>query len=302
MPLILLILLPLQSLRAEIINKIYAVVGDKVITQYDLESLNPKKLRLIYEKFKGSDREEALNDFYKENLDGLIDNYVVEIAAAREGVVVSDREVEGALEDIMKRNSVNKEQLEELLNQQHQTYEQYKWKIKVDILVSRLMSTIFRPKIVITDQDIQSYIAENQASLDLSDMYELRVLHVAGKDKLDEAMADFKANGNFRDTAMKFSDDKTAGDGGYLGWVELALLSENIRKIVSATKQGISAPIEEENGSYRVFFVENFKSKTDVSGDKKATIVNAITTKMADKYFNEWLAESKEEILIQKRL
>ncbi len=301
MPLILLILLPLQSLRAEIINKIYAVVGDKVITQYDLESLNPRKLRLIYEKFNGSDREQALSDFYKENLDSLIDNYVVEIAAAKEGVVVSDREVEGALEDIMKRNSVDRSQLEELLNQQHQTYEQYKWKIKVDILVSRLMSTIFRPKIVITEQDIQKYIAENQASLDLSDMYELRVMHVPSKEKLDEALADFKANGNFRDTAMKFSDDKTAGDGGYLGWVELALLSENIRKIVSAAKQGITSPVEEDNGSYRVFYVENFKSKTDVNDDKKATIVNAITTKMADKYFNEWLAESREEILIQKR-
>lgn len=300
MPAALLALLPLNSAKAEIINRVYAVVGDKVITQYDLESMNPQKLRLIYEKFKGDDRQTVLNEFYNENLNNLIDNYVIEIAAASEGVVVSEREVEGAIEDIMKKNNVDKPKLESLLEAQHQTYAQYRWRIKIEIITARLMSTVFRPKIIVNDADIQKFIAENQASLDLSDMFELRMLHVPNKEKLTEALAEYEKTKSFRDAAMKYSDDKTAGEGGYLGWVELSLLNAKIRDAIGTQKQGIVAPIEED-GSYRVFFIEGYKGKTDVGADKKETISRTIRAKQSQAIFEEWLKDKKGEILIQKK-
>lgn len=300
MPAALLALLPLSNADAEIINRVYAVVGDKVITQYDLESMNPQKLRLIYEKFKDEDRQTMLNEFYNENLNNLIDNYVIEIAALSEGVIVSEKEVDGAIDDIMKKNSVDREKLETLLEAQHQTYAQYRWRIKIDIITARLMSTVFRPKIVISDADIQKFIAENQSTLDLSDMFELRMFHVANKEKLDEAMADFEKNKSFRDTAMKFSDDKTAENGGYLGWVELALLNAGIREAIGTQREGLVKPIEED-GSYRVFFIDGYKGKNDVDTDKKESISRTIRAKQSQAIFEEWLKDKKDEILIQKK-
>lgn len=78
---------------------------------------------------------------------------------------MSSREISGAIDDIMKKNNVDEEKLKELLAASNQTLEQYKWQIKIDILKARLMSTVFMPKIIITDDDIDEYIMNNSEHL-----------------------------------------------------------------------------------------------------------------------------------------
>jgi len=288
------------SVNAEIINKVYAVVGDKIITQYELETLNPKRLQLIYEKYYGEERTEKLEKYYLSALDLLINNYVIEQAAAREGVRVSSKEISGAIDDIMQKNNVDEEKLRDLLAASNQTLEQYKWQIKIDILKARLMSTVFRPKIIITEDDIKEYVKNNSEALELSDMYELRIMTVDTDAELKEAMADFEKNGSFRDTAMKFSKSKNADGGGYLGWIELAFLDAEIRDVISGIKKGIAKPIKGDSG-YRVFYVEGFKNKGDIDKDKKDKIVTAMQEKQSVEIFKNWLIEKKKEILIQKK-
>lgn len=294
-------LLAASNAHAEIINRVYAVVGEKVITQYELETLNPRRLQFIYDKYKGEERENMLREYYSKALDMLTDNYIIEQAAATEGVRVSDREVSAAVKDIMEKNNVDEAKMTELLAASNQTMEQYKWQIKIDIVKARLMATVFRPKIIITDGDIAKYIAKNSEALELSDMYDLRILTVNNEKELNEAMADFKKNGSFRDTVMKYSKAANAENGGYLGWVEIAFLDDQIRKIVAGVKQGITEPIKNDDGSYRVFYVEGFKNKGEVSGDKRDKIVKAMQEEESQRIFDTWLAEKKKEILIQRK-
>jgi len=279
---------------------VYAVVGDKVITQYELETLNPKRLQMIYNKYTGEERKEALDDYYQKGLNLLIDNYVIEQAASREGVRVTNKEMEGAMQDIMERNNVDEEKLSELLAASNQTIEQYKWKIKIDILKSRLMSTVFRPKIIITDDDIKNYVAKHTDVLELSDMYELRLLVVDTDAELKEAMADFNQNGSFRDTVMKYSKASNAETGGYIGWVELAFLDDEIRAAVAGVKQGVTKPLKGDDG-YRVFYVEGFRNKGDIDKDKKEKIIETMQEEQSQKIFEDWLKTKKKEILIQKK-
>ncbi len=249
---------------------------------------------MIYEKYYGEERKEMLDKYYLSALDLLINNYVIEQAAAREGVRVSSREISGAIDDIMKKNNVDEEKLKELLAASNQTLEQYKWQIKIDILKARLMSTVFMPKIIITDDDIDEYIMNNSEALDLSDMYELRIMTVDNDAELKEAMADFEKNGSFRDTAMKYSKSGNADSGGYLGWIELSFLDAEIRDVISGIKKGgIAKPIKGDSG-YRVFFVEGFKNKSDVDDDKRNKIVASMQEKQSVEIFANWLAEKKE--------
>ncbi|ADD67058.1 SurA domain protein [Denitrovibrio acetiphilus DSM 12809] len=296
---LILLLAAAVSANAEIINRVYAVVGEKVITQYELETLNPKRLQYIYKNFEGDKREEELNKYYVAALDMLTNNYVIEQAAAREGVRVSSREVDGAVKEIIEKNSIDEDKLSELLAASNQTMEQYKWSIKIDILKARLMSTVFRPKIIITEDDIKKYVEANAAALELSDMYELRIMTVDNKEQLDKALADFKDTGDFRSTVMKFSTSGNADNGGYLGWVELAFLDDEIRNTI-AGKKGLTEPLE-DHGSYRVFYVEGFKNKDNVTGDKRDSIVKTLQEERSKEIFDNWLAEKRKEILIQKK-
>jgi len=285
---------------AEIINRVYAVVGEKIITQYELEMLNPKRLQHIYQKYSGEEREEQLTKYYVGALEMMISNYVIEQAAAKEGVRVSSREVDAAINDIMEKNGVDEARMRELLAASNQTFEQYRWSIKVDILKARLISTVFRPKTIITDEDIKQYVADHAAELELSDTYELRIMSVDSEEDLKEAMADFKETGSFRDTAMKFSKAGNASSGGYLGWIEYAFLDDDIKDVVAGVKQGITKPIKDADG-YRIFYVEGYKNKDNISDDKRDNIVKALTADRSKEIFKDWLAENRKEILIQKK-
>jgi peptidyl-prolyl cis-trans isomerase SurA len=289
-----------SSAHAEIIDRVYAIVGEKIITQYELESLNPRRLQYIYKHFTGDKRTNMLHEYYSKALDLLVDNYIIEQAAAEEGVRVSNKEVSDAIKEIMVKNNVDEEKLSELLAASNLTLEQYKWKIKIDILKARLMNTVFKPKIIITEKDIKDYIDKHADSLDLSDMYELRILKVDNKAQLDTAMADLKKGDSFRDMVMKFSKANNAGEGGYLGWVEFSFLEPSIRKAVEGIHHGITKPIKGDDGSYRVLYVENYKNKELVSGDKKLEIVKEMQQEQSQVIFDNWLAEKKKEILIQK--
>lgn len=295
-----LLALPLSSVNAEIINRIYANVGNRIITQFEIESLNPKGLASIYRRYQGEKRADELKKFYTQALDFLINNYVIEIAAAREGIRISDREVDKAIEDIMERNGVTKDKLEELLEASMKTFEQYKWQIKIDILRARLMTNVFRPKIVVTEEDVLEYIKKHEESLDLSDMYELRMIKVDSKEKLDQAMFDYNVHKSFRDTAMKFSTDSTGANGGYLGWMEISFLDEQIRNAILAKKEGITEAIPDGDG-FKLFFVEAFRDKNQVNDEKREKIEMAIRAEISKEIFENWLKDGRSEILIQKK-
>ena len=162
------------------------------------------------------------------------------------------------------------------------------------------MSSVFRPKVVVTDDDFKNYVAEHEKTLDLSDMYELRMMKFTSKEKLDEAMKDYEEHKSFRDTAMKYSEDKLAENGGYLGWVELGFLDPKIRGLIGDMKQGITKPIEDVDG-FRVFYVEGYRDKSEVESDKKENIIKAMKDKKAKEAFEQWLADKKDEIFIQRK-
>jgi peptidyl-prolyl cis-trans isomerase SurA len=286
-----------QYARSETIDRVLAIVGDKIITQYEVESFNPKKIKEIYAIPDEDKKTQSLKAYYQSVLEFLVNQYTLEEIGKKYNVVVTEQEAAEAIQDILARNKITEEELQEALEKEEITLAQYKWQIKMDILVTRLKSRVLNQLIVITDNDIRKYIDDNPKSVESYDQYELRYILLKDKNKLSDVKKAIKEKG-FASAAIEFSDDTTGKAGGYLGFVTLEHLSEDIKNRLKTSK--VKDIIEIENDKeVKLFFVESFKSKYDVSKEKREKIVADLMDARYKDVYKNWLEKNRSEIFIK---
>lgn len=294
----LLLFLLSQSLQAQaqIIDRVYARVGDDIITKFDVESLDPDRIKAIYSIKDKAEHERVLGEFTKNGLVYLVDQYVVLNAAKREGVGITDEEVDAAIKDVVETNNITISQLESLLKEENKTFAQYKWQLKMDILSTRVRSRLLAPKVVVTEAEISEYLKKNQDTLDLSDQYELRMLSLDSRQAIEKALEYFKKNRSFLDTVAKFGADE---DGGYLGWFEINSLDPSFSELIKGKKVGEVSDVQVSGGAYRVFYIEDFKNKFEGSSEARQIATSKISEEKTRNIYDKWLKDSKQRILVQ---
>lgn len=293
---ILVLTTPLLS-KSEIINRILAVVGDKIITQYEVESFNPKRVKEIYSIPDEDMRTQAIKTYYKNVLDFLVEQYTLEEIGKKHNVIVSDREADEAIKDIIQRNNIQEKDLEEALEKEGITMAQYRWQIKMDILATRLKSRIINQLVVITENDIRKYVDENQKEIGSFDEYELRYILLKDKSKLSDTKRVIKEKG-FIAAAIEFSDDKTAKTGGYLGYVNPDHLAKDVRENLKDVKSKDIIEIESDS-DIKIFYIESIKSKYDLSKDQREKVIAALMDARYKDVYKSWLEKNRETIFIR---
>ena len=115
--------------------------------------------------------------------------------------------------------------------------DQYRDKIREQVLRSRLVNYEVKSKIVITDEEIQSYYDSHPEIYGGKTRYHLRnILMMVPENPTDEEKETVKARmqilrtriqqgESFAELAKAFSQSPTAGDGGDLGEFEMGTLA-----------------------------------------------------------------------------
>ena len=111
------LILPHQ-IKAEVIGKIEAHVGNRIITSYDIESLDPVTYKKILNIPDETTRETQLSQYKEQALNFLIESTIMEIAAERDGIKVTDAEVDRAVNEIAANNKVSVEQFEKMITKE----------------------------------------------------------------------------------------------------------------------------------------------------------------------------------------
>jgi peptidyl-prolyl cis-trans isomerase SurA len=294
----LLLVLPQISAYSKVVDKVVAIIGDKVITNYEIEMFNPPEIKKIYSNTDENKKATLIKKYYKDVLDFLIDQYVVEIAAAKEGVKVTDKDIDAAVGAVLKENKITLDQLIEILSEKNIPLNQYKWQLKVELLNKKIRSQILSPLMVVADEDIQDYINEHKGTLNLEDRYELRTILVDNKADYNNVMNYLKNKGSFADAAIKFSKDPTGKSGGYLGWVNNKDLSEKIRAHLNGKDAGETFFVN-DSGKFRIFLVEAYQNKGEVGSDTKDKIVDKIREEKYSDLYKNWLDRHKSNIFVK---
>jgi peptidyl-prolyl cis-trans isomerase SurA len=186
----------------------------------------------------------------------------IQLQKAREtGIRVDDETLNRAIASIASRNGFSLAQFRKVLEDDGFEFSAFREEIREQMTLSRLRQRQVNNRIVITEQEVDDYLANLRASG--NDQTRYRLAHIliavpegaaperiiAARNKATELVKELRAGADFRQLAIANSDGQKALEGGELGWRSRGQIPTLFAKQIVAMKPGeVSDPIRSASG------------------------------------------------------
>jgi peptidyl-prolyl cis-trans isomerase SurA len=249
------------------LDQIVAVVNDDVITSSELNSRLQEMMVQLQQK--GTSNLPPLDILREQVLDRMISKRLQLQTADRLGLKVDDNTVTKAIANIAKTNHITLLQLREVLERDGINFQLFREQLREDILINRLKQKEVINRIVITDQDIDNFLARELGSQRQRAAVHLQHILIAtpegaspedvqaAKEQAESVYAELQQGADFGEMAMRVSDSRQALEGGDLGWIETSRIPSIFTQLVDELEPGaISEPIRNASGFHIVKLLE----------------------------------------------
>lgn len=143
---------------AKTVDKIVAVVGDQVITLYDLDRAMAPNLESIR---SSADPTLAFQIAKRQTLEDLISRALLKQAIAAAPVEVNDQDLIRALGNILAQNRITLDQLKAELAAKGISFESYKEQLREEIKQVKFIQQNLARKVQISQQDLEDYFQKH---------------------------------------------------------------------------------------------------------------------------------------------
>ena len=229
------------------VDRIVAVVNNEVITLHELHLRTAEAIaQLRSRNITPPSRE----DLERQQLERMIMEKVQLQYAAENQLRVDDRLLEASLVRVAESNRMDVAQLRAAIERDGMQWSRFREDIRKQIVLSRLRDREVESRVVVTEGEIDNYIANPERKADQNEEYNLshillRVPEGAGPDELirlkaraDAALEQIRKGEDFARVAASYSDAQDAVSGGSLGWRPLDRLPTLFAQAAPRLKQG----------------------------------------------------------------
>lgn len=301
-------LLSPSSGRAEVVDRIVAIINDSIITLSELNAATA----LAVDNLPGAEKVEGVNkivELKNRILDGLIEQKLVKQASDSAGIDVSEREVDNAIDEVKKQNRMSQEQLMLALAGSGLTYKEYREQMKEQIRQVKFINNEFRSRISIQNEEIEDYYRQHIDEYLGSPSTRIRMIFLSGKDKSlqdlrrREIDSELKNGGGFESLARQYSEGAAASSGGDMGYLTADEMDATLWKAVGNLAPGQVSPwIKKPEGIYMIQLVEHAPGKAAPLDKVRVEIHKKLYNKTMDERFSSWLQDKKRYAHIEIRL
>jgi len=298
---------------AEIVDRIVAVVNDEVITLIELNNtLKPYMEKIQSLGYPQDKEQELLFKVRKDMLDRLINQKIEDQEIKRSKVEISEEQVDKTIERVKETNYLTDEQLRAALAKDGLTIEEYRSKIKDQILRERLVSLKVKSKIVITKEDIKAYYEKHIKEYGGKQKYHLRNIimkvplflgsekKLEIKAKMDEILEKLKAGESFKALAAKYSESPAASDGGDLGEFEFDALSPQLQNAIEKIKPGEYTSVLDTDQGYQIFLIEEIVNTPGKTLEEMSPEIERILfNESIDNKYQAWIGNLRKESVVK---
>lgn len=304
---------------AEMVDKIVAVVNNDIITLSELQDETTDIYKTLANKNSPENLLEAMDEAHELALNKMIDRTLMEQKARQFNLSVSEEEIDSAFERMKSNMSLNSSQLRQKLEESGLSEEQYRDKLRDNILQSKILSVDVRSKIVITDEMILDYYDQHYTSrVNQGDYYLLQMGFSWDKNppkdtegskkktlKLAKRIHNLVEGGqDFKTLAKKFSDLPSASDGGDIGVFTIDEMAPAMQSAVKDLKPGELSSIVELQSGYQFFKLLSGEDEAIVVTSSLESSKDEIRDKLYESKMKEaykvWVKNLKESAYIQK--
>lgn len=212
--------------RAVPVDRVVAVVGDEVITYVQLRNA----MQNVVGQLRRQNIEVPPVSVLEEQ---VLERLILERAqlqAARErGIRVDEGTMARATARVAQNNGLTEAELREALERDGMSWQSFRESLRNEILVTRLREAEVDSKVVVTDAEVDNFLANNPDAFSGNEVLVAHILirvpeNIPGDEldalnrKAEEVLRRHAEGEPFEQLAAEFSDAQDATDGGVIGW------------------------------------------------------------------------------------
>ncbi|MBY0570873.1 MAG: peptidylprolyl isomerase [Burkholderiaceae bacterium] len=244
--------------KPQSINSIAVVVNDEVITQQEVnERIVSVERRLKAQGTALPDRAELKKQ--------LIERLIVDRAqlqlAKENGMRVDDVMLDRTLQRMAEQNKMNLQEFRNQIEREGTSFARFREEIRDDIMMQRIREREVDSKILITESEIDNFLAA-EASAKVGKQ-EINLLHILvripenataeqialRRNRAEEVVQKLRSGGDFAKLAVTYSDSAEALKGGDIGWREQDRIPQLFIDAINKIKVGeFSEIVRSPNG------------------------------------------------------
>ena len=298
------------------VDRVVAVVNDAVILYSELMRRVAPVTGEIDSVGDQTERKRRHDKLKSQVLDEMVNEELIVQAAEVSKLEVAAKEVQSALDEIKKQNSLDDNQLAEALRLQGYTMAGYRHDVRRQILRMRAINMLVRPRVTVTDDDVRArYDATSRRSAAVK---RIKLRHILlglpehateaqlseAKRKAAEIIEQVRGGADFaRLAASESADEATKYTGGELGWIERGSIDTEWEVIVFAMSKGeVRGPITGPRGLHVFQVTDLERNEQKPFEEVKEQLRNDIYRKEMDRQTRVWLDELRDKAHIQVKL
>jgi len=261
-------LLRLPAAEPVLLNGIAAIVNSKIITKEDVESFKGLELMtLLNQRRRAGNRsmdaewDQRELEIKQRGLDELIDRELILHEFKQKGYNLPETIINDLVKERIRKEFGDRRALLKELQEQGRSIEEFRRRLREDLIISQMNHFNVREKITISPKRIEAFYRTNETRFKLLDQVKMRMILINPKSRgLAEArklaadiVAKTRAGTKFADLAKENSDDTFRTRGGDRGWVEdkEASLRKELRAVAFKLNAGeVSDPLELDGGIF----------------------------------------------------
>lgn len=276
------------------IDKIIAVVNDKIITQTELESeYQAFKKKMSHEKVTLPPRSVVEQKI----LDRLIYKNIQLQIAERANLTISNEEIDAAIKKMADANNLTLDQFKFALSKEGLEYNSYRENLKKQLVMNKLQQQAIKSKITVSDEEIEKLLKTENKKVNANAQYHIEHLVVPVSDKptpkewqaAKQKVLNFaKAIKDNKKTANK-NNELTFEDFDWKKASELPTLF--VSQLEKMKTNEISTPLRAANGFHLIKLLE---TKNDQKKMTKNQAGEILYQQKFEKEIMEWLEKMKK--------
>jgi parvulin-like peptidyl-prolyl isomerase len=281
--------------------KIYALVNGEPITSADMQSHINAFIMTTGIPYNSQTKQMITTKV----LQNAIDDKLKIQEAKKNGISVSQKEVNDAVRRFEQGNNLQPGQLKSMLDSAKVSAKAWSAQIIADIAWNKLISSKAHSVANVGENDITKALGSIKDDMK-KEKFMLLELVVSKKDAkgLNELAQNLRQDPRFELYAMQFSQSPSAKNGGRLGWVTKGQLPQTLENAVLKLKEGgVSNPIAYGNDYYILKLEKIFNPARDAKSlPSRNEIREMLVNKRLEEYSNKYLQNLRSHALIEKKV
>ncbi|MFB3885219.1 MAG: peptidylprolyl isomerase [Thermodesulfobacteriota bacterium] len=304
---------PISSSEA-VVDRIAAIVNQEIITLSEVEKWAMPYQEEIQAKDR-LEREKQVRELHRKVLEKLIEEKLIDQEVKKAGVKVTSKEIDGALEEVKRRNAATQEELERALAQEGLTLEVYRKEIEKKLLRMKLVHWAVKVESPAGEKEWRDFYQKNIGRYRVNESYRPgQILFLVPKEakegeireirrRCEKVLEKIKGGEDFGEMAILFSEDISAKDRGDLGFFKKGDLLVELEKEALRLRVGEVSGIIRTSLGFHIIKLLDRRGEAPLPFEEVKEKVKAdFQAKETEKSYLQFLSTLREKSVIEIKL